>query len=78
MEIKVREVGATDEKSKAEIEQELLNKHEEKFNNEAEVKVEVVENTNEVPATPPQEAAVQPEAEAQKTTPELTEDEVLS
>ena len=78
MEIKVREVGATDEKSQAEIEQELLNKHEEKFNNEAEVKVEVVENTNEVPATPPQEEAIQPEAEAPKTTPELTEDEVLS
>jgi len=78
MEIKVRAVGSTDEKSQAEIEQELLTKHEEKFNNEAEVKVEVVEQRNEVPAAPPQEEAVQPEAEAQKTPTELTEDEVLS
>jgi chemotaxis protein histidine kinase CheA len=78
MEIKVRAVGATDEKSQAEIEQELLTKHEEQFNNEAEVKVEVVEQNNEVPAAPSQEEAVQPEAEAQETPPELTEDEVLS
>lgn len=45
MEIKVREVNAGEEKSVAEVEQELLVKHEEKFSGEQEV-TSVTENVN--------------------------------
>ena len=43
MEIKVKDIGLSEEKSKAEIEQELLEKHEEKFEG-TESKPEKVEN----------------------------------
>ena len=87
MDIKVREVSA-EEKSTQQIEQELLNKHEEKFESETEqesmqvksvdteTEVEVKEDNTQVEA--PVEEVVEeqpPQVEAQ---PELNEDEVLS
>ena len=87
MDIKVREVTA-EEKSSQQIEQELLEKHEEKFQSETEKKstdvkveepaaeVEVKEESTQV-KTPGQEVVEEqpPQLEAQ---PELNEDEVLS
>ena len=87
MDIKVREVSA-EEKSTQQIEQELLNKHEEKFESETEqesVEVKAVETETEVEVkedNTQEEAPVEevveeqpPQVEAQ---PELNEDEVLS
>ena len=87
MDIKVREVSA-EEKSTQQIEQELLNKHEEKFESETEqesVEVKAVETETEVEVkedNTQEEAPVEevveeqpPQLEAQ---PELNEDEVLS
>ena len=87
MDIKVREVTA-EEKSSQQIEQELLEKHEEKFQSETEkestdvkaeepaAEVEVKEESTQV-KTPGQEVVEEqpPQLEAQ---PELNEDEVLS
>jgi len=87
MDIKVREVSA-DEKSTQQIEQELLDKHEEKFQSETEqesIEVKAVETETEVEVkedNTQEEAPVEevveeqpPQLEAQ---PELNEDEVLS
>ena len=87
MDIKVREVTA-EEKSTQQIEQELLNKHEEKFESETEqesIEVKAVETETEVEVKKdntqveaPVEEVVEeqpPQVEAQ---PELNEDEVLS
>jgi len=87
MDIKVREVTA-DEKSSQQIEQELLDKHEEKFQSETEqesIEVKAVEPEAEVEVkedNTQEEAPVEevveeqpPQLEAQ---PELNEDEVLS
>ena len=87
MDIKVREVSA-EEKSTQQIEQELLNKHEEKFESETEqesIEVKAVEPEAEVEVkedNTQEEAPVEevveeqpPQLEAQ---PELNEDEVLS
>ena len=87
MDIKVREVSA-DEKSTQQIEQELLDKHEEKFQSETEqesIEVKAVEPEAEVEVkedNTQEEAPVEevveeqpPQLEAQ---PELNEDEVLS
>ena len=87
MDIKVREVSA-DEKSSQQIEQELLDKHEEKFQSETEqesIEVKAVEPEAEVEVkedNTQEEAPVEevveeqpPQLEAQ---PELNEDEVLS
>ena len=87
MDIKVREVSA-EEKSTQQIEQELLNKHEEKFESESEqesIEVKAVETETEVEVkedNTQEEAPVEevveeqpPQLEAQ---PELNEDEVLS
>jgi len=87
MDIKVREVSA-EEKSTQQIEQELLNKHEEKFESETEqesIEVKAVETETEVEVkedNTQEEAPVEevveeqpPQLEAQ---PELNEDEVLS
>ena len=87
MDIKVREVTA-EEKSSQQIEQELLEKHEEKFQSETEqestdvkveepaAEVEVKEDNTQV-ETPVEEVVEEnpPQLEAQ---PELNEDEVLS
>ena len=78
MEIKVREVGAVEEKSKAEVEQELLDKAEsENFgeNNADEPRVE--ESTESAAATEEQES-VQPQEETQAQSSELNEEDVLS
>ena len=78
MEIKVREVGAVEEKSKAEVEQELLDKAEsENFgeNNADEPRVE--ESTERAAATEEQES-VQPQEETQAQSSELNEEDVLS
>ena len=87
MDIKVREVSA-EEKSTQQIEQELLDKHEEKFQSETEqesIEVKAVEPEAEVEVkedNTQEEAPVEevveeqpPQLEAQ---PELNEDEVLS
>ena len=87
MDIKVREVTA-EEKSTQQIEQELLNKHDEKFESETEqesIEVKAVETETEVEVkedNTQEEAPVEevveeqpPQLEAQ---PELNEDEVLS
>ena len=64
MEFKVKEVGVVDSKSVQEVEQELLKKHEDSFNDDAEVvSEEVIENE-------------EPAVELQKE--ELTEESVLS
>jgi len=74
MEIKVREVNAGEEKSIAEIEQELLVKHEEKFSGEQEV-TNVTENVDV-----PVEEEVKPVevAEEEVTAAELREEDILS
>ena len=60
----VRDIGVGEERSMQEIEQELLDKHEEKFNNES---------TNEVATEVVTEEVVQ-----ETTTPELKDEDVLS
>ena len=60
----VRDIGAGEERSMQEIEQELLDKHEEKFNNES---------TNEVTNDVVTEEVIQ-----ETTTPELKDEDVLS
>ena len=86
MEIKVKEVGSVEQKSRQEIEKELLEKHEEKFadNNTEETVVETVDTIT--PETTEQTDQADPvsesneEAEEIIETPsaELTEDQVLS
>lgn len=87
MEIKVKDIGLSEEKSKAEIEQELLEKHEEKFEG-TESKPEKVENveTSNDPAPvvaeqeeKPQEQVSEGEATENKTqSSELSDEDVLS
>jgi len=91
MDIKVREVSA-DEKSSQQIEQELLDKHEEQTQSDteqvetAEVKVEeqpeqeaeVKEVTEEVQEEKPVEEVVEEQPPQLETPPELKEEEVLS
>ena len=74
MEIKVREVVQGEEKSVAEVEQELLVKHEEKFSGEKEVS-DVTEKVNV-----PVEEEVKPVevAEEEVTAAELREEDILS
>jgi len=87
MDIKVREVTA-EEKSSQQIEQELLEKHEEKFQSQTEqestdvkveepaAEVEVKEESTQVEA--PVEEVVEEKPPQLETPPELNEDEVLS
>ncbi len=76
MEIKVKDLGAVKEKSRAEIEEQLLQKHEEKFENTAKPTetVEKVEVEKEIPAT---EEPVAVEKE-NTPVPELNDTDVLS
>lgn len=81
MEIKVKEVGVVEEKSVQEVEQELLQKHEEKLNEESGTDVEGVEESNEPTNTTQKQESVQPESQAQEDTTqssELNEESVLS
>ena len=78
MEIKVKDIGLSTEKSKAEIEQELLEKHEEKFENtdaeETTQKVQVKEEPEQ-----PQEEKVEEKVEEDKTpSSELNDEDVLT
>ena len=87
MDIKVREVSG-DEKSTQQVEQELLDKHEEKFQSdteqesievkavEAETEVEVKEDNTQEEA--PVEEVVEEQPPQLEAQPELNEDEVLS
>ena len=87
MDIKVREVSG-DEKSTQEVEQELLDKHEEKFQSETEqesIEVKAVEPETEVEvkeentqAEVPVEEVVEEQPPQLEAQPELNEDEVLS
>jgi hypothetical protein len=87
MDIKVREVTA-EEKSTQQIEQELLDKHEEKFQSETEqesIEVKAVDTETEVETKEdntqvetPVEEVVEEKPPQLETTPELNEDEVLS
>ena len=76
MEIKVKDIGFSEEKSKAEIEQELLEKHEEKFEESAEPaqkaeKVEVVEEKKE-------EVVAEEPVEEKTPSSELSDEDVLT
>ncbi len=91
MDIKVREVSA-EEKSSQQIEQELLDKHEEKAQSQTEQvettevkveeqpeqEVEVKEETENVQEEKPVEEVVEEQPPQTQTPPELNEDEVLS
>jgi hypothetical protein len=91
MDIKVREVTA-EEKSSQQIEQELLDKHEEKTQSQTEQvettevkveeqpqqEVEVKEETENVQEEKPVEEVVEEQPTQTQTPPELNEDEVLS
>ena len=79
MEIKVRAVEDGGEKSVQEVEQELLEKHENSLNNEeGETNVERVEESVEDTTTTQEQESVQPEAETQTESSELNEEDVLS
>lgn len=73
-EFKVREVGVEEEKSVQEVEEQLLQQHEEKMGAEQEIQAQP-EVTEENQA---QEAAPQVEDTSSEQVPELTEDTVLS
>ena len=79
MEFKVKEVGVVEEKSVQEVEQELLDKHEEKLNEGS--GTGGVEESNESTNTTQEQESVQPESQAQEDTTqplELNEESVLS
>jgi len=76
MEIKVKDIGFSEEKSKAEIEQELLEKHEEKFEDSVKPaqkaeKVEVVEEKKE-------EVVAEEPVEEKTPSSELSDEDVLT
>ena len=74
MELKVRAVDAVEEKSVQEVEQELLDKHEEKFNDSSETK----EDNPQVKMDFAEESVVEDTPEVEETPQELSEDDVLS
>jgi hypothetical protein len=78
MEIKVREVGGSEEKSRAQVEQELLDKAEkDNFGEENTTTEEAEINTKSEAATEGQETP-QPQEEIQAQSSELNEEDVLS
>ena len=85
MEIKVKDIGLQEEKSKAEIEQELLEKHEEKFevqdSSKEKVEVEAKEESKEESKEEVKDKVEKPvEEEVKKETPssELSDEDVLT
>ena len=75
MEIKVREVGIVPEKSRAQVEEQLLQKHEEKFDDTAQQNNSV----EKVDMSAPVEAAKTEKIEDEKTpVPEINDTDVLS
>lgn len=78
MEIKVKEVGGSEEKSRAQVEQELLDKAEKDNFGDDSSNEEVAEiNTDSEPTTEEQETP-QPQEEIQAQSSELNEEDVLS
>ena len=78
MEIKVREVGVVEEKSKAEIEQNLLAKSESENFGEKETVILAVDKDIESPSPEKEQEDIQPEVETQAQSSELNEEDVLS
>lgn len=81
MEIKVKEVGVAEEKSVQQVEQELLEKHEEKLNEESGTDVEGVDESNETTEPTQEQESVQSQDQTQEDTAqpsELNEESVLS
>lgn len=81
MELKVKAVEPGESKSVQEVEKELLEKHEEKFEDgKSSAEVERVDTSNESTTTTQEQESVQSKDEAQETTPssELSEEDVLS
>ena len=74
MELKVRAVDAVEEKSVQEVENELLQKHEEKFSEPSESS----EETSKVEINTTEESVVEDTPEVEETPQELSEDDVLS
>ena len=74
MELKVRAVDAVEEKSVQEVENELLQKHEEKFSEPSESS----EETPKVEINTTEESVVENTFEVEETPQELSEDDVLS
>jgi len=74
MELKVRAVDAVEEKSVQEVENELLQKHEEKFSEPSESS----EETPKVEINTTEESVVENTPEVEETPQELSEDDVLS
>ena len=74
MELKVRAVDAVEEKSVQEVENELLQKHEEKFSEPSESS----EETPKVKINNTEEGVVEDTPEVEETPQELSEDDVLS
>lgn len=80
MEFKVREVNGENEKSRAEVEQELLDKHEEQFTDSDEgnnTNTPRVENGNESSTTTQEQEGIQSKDETQTQSSELSEEDVL-
>lgn len=78
MEIKVREVGGSEEKSQAQVEQELLDKAEkDNFGDQTESTEETEASTEGATVTETEETP-QPESETQAQSSELNEEDVLS
>lgn len=78
MEIKVREVGTVEEKSRAEVEQELLDKAESESFGEKDTDAPRVEGSTESATTSQEQEDVQPQEETQTQSSELKEEDVLS
>jgi len=78
MEIKVKEVGAVEEKSRAQVEQELLDKAEKDNFGEDNANDGGVEASTESATTTEEQENLQPESETQTQSSELNEEDVLS
>ena len=77
MEIKVKEVGATEEKSVQQVEQELLEKHQENLNSDNTVEETKAETTTEKKPEPVAEETQVQQEEIKTQSSELSEEDVL-
>ena len=77
MEIKVRAVEGTEQKSKAEVEEQLLKKHEEEVNPTTEEKVEITEEV-ETPTVNEEKSTETVEEQEETPSSELNDEDVLS
>ena len=81
MDIQVKDLGVVEEKSRAEVEEQLLKKHEEKFEaTDSDPNVERVDTSSKDSDTSAKQEEVQQEGETQEKTPasELNDADVLS